>query len=84
VGIDARLDQKEYGAYQASCRLGKFDSMVFGPLTPFLEPDNFLFGQYYTGEPRNRSHVKDPALDDLQPNLGYDYGGRVITAWLDR
>jgi peptide/nickel transport system substrate-binding protein len=133
VGIDARLDQKEYGAYQASCRLGKFDSMVFGPLTPFLEPDNFLFGQYYTGEPRNRSHVKDPALDDLLvrqrramdvkarreiindiqrhlarqqyyvhapspnyiavwdgalknygPNLGYDYGGRVITAWLDR
>jgi peptide/nickel transport system substrate-binding protein len=133
VGIDAKLDQKEYGAYQASCRLGKFDSMVFGPLTPFLEPDNFLFGQYYTGEPRNRSHVKDPALDDLLvrqrramdvkarrdiindiqrhlakqqyyvhaptgtyiavwegalknygPNLGYDYGGRLITAWLDR
>jgi peptide/nickel transport system substrate-binding protein len=34
VGIDARLDQKEYGAYQATCRLGKFDSTVFGPLTP--------------------------------------------------
>ena len=133
VGIDAKLDQKEYGAYQATCRLGKFDSMGFGPLTPFLEPDNFLFGQYYTGEPRNRSHVKDPVLDDLLvrqrramdvkarrdviheiqrhlakqqyyvhvpsgtyiavwegalknfgPNLGYDYGGRLITAWLDR
>ena len=133
VGIDARLDQKEYGAYQATCRLGKFNSMVFGPLTPFLEPDNFLFGQYYTGEPRNRSHVKDPALDDLLvrqrramdvkarrdvvhdiqrhlapqqyyvhspssiyvavwdgalqnygPNLGYDYGNRLVAAWLDR
>jgi peptide/nickel transport system substrate-binding protein len=133
VGIDARLDQKEYGAYQATCRLGKFDSMGFGPLTPFLEPDNFLFGQYYTGEPRNRSHVKDPALDDLLvrqrramdvkarrevindiqrhlakqqyyvhtpagtyiavwdgalknygPNLGYDYGSRLVAAWLDR
>ena len=133
VGIDARLDQKEYGAYQASCRIGKYDSMAFGPLTPFLEPDNFLFGQYYTGEPRNRSHVKDPALDDLLvrqrrtadpkarrdvineiqrhlarqqyyvhaptgtyvavwdgavknygPNLGYDYGGRLVEAWLDR
>ena len=65
VGIEAKLDQKEYGAYQATCRLGKFESMGFGPLTPFLEPDNFLFGQYYTGEPRNRSHVADPALDDL-------------------
>jgi peptide/nickel transport system substrate-binding protein len=133
VGIDVKLDQKEYGAYQASCRVGKYDSMAFGPLTPFLEPDNFLFGQYFTGEPRNRSHVKDPALDDLLvrqrrtadpkarrdvineiqrhlarqqyyvhaptstyvavwdpavknygPNLGYDYGGRLLSAWLDR
>jgi peptide/nickel transport system substrate-binding protein len=133
VGIDARLDQKEYGAYQASCRVGKYDSMSFGPLTPFLEPDNFLYGQYFTGEPRNRSHVKDPVLDDLLvkqrrssdvkarreiineiqrylarqqyyvhgpggkyiavwddalknygPNLGYDYGGRLQAAWLDR
>ena len=107
--------------------------MVYGPLTPFVEPDSFLFGQYYTGEPRNRSHVNDPALDDLLvrqrrssdpkarrevlnqierhlakqqyyvqapsatnigvwdpalknygPNIGYDYGGRLITAWLDR
>ena len=133
IGIDAKLDQKEYGAYQATCRLGKFDSMVFGPLTPFLEADSFLFGQYYTGEPRNRSHVSDPVLDDLivkqrrtadakarrdviheiqrhlarqqyyvhgpsptyvsvwdgalknyGPNLGYDYGGRLLAAWLDR
>jgi peptide/nickel transport system substrate-binding protein len=133
VGIDAKLDQKEYGAYQASCRIGKYDSMAFGPLTPFLEPDNFLYGQYFTGEPRNRSHVKDPVLDDLLvrqrrasdvkarrdviheiqrylakqqyyvhapasryiavwdgalknygPNLGYDYGGRLREAWLDR
>jgi peptide/nickel transport system substrate-binding protein len=133
VGIDARLDQKEYGAYQAACRFGKYETMVFGPLTPFLEPDSFLFGQYYTGEPRNRSHVNDPVLDDLLvkqrrsvevkarrdvihqiqrhlarqqyyvhvpsgtyiavwegalknygPNLGYDYGGRLLAAWLDR
>jgi peptide/nickel transport system substrate-binding protein len=133
VGIDAKLDQREYGAYVASCRLGKYDSMGFGPLTPFLEPDNFLFGQYHTGEPRNRSHVKDPVLDDLLvrqrrtfdvakrrdviheiqrhlakqqyyvhtptgvyvavwdgalknygPNLGYDYGGRLTAAWLER
>jgi peptide/nickel transport system substrate-binding protein len=133
VGIDAKLDQKEYGAYQASCRIGNYASMAFGPLTPFLEPDNFVFGQYYTGEPRNRSQVKDPVLDDLLsrqrrasdikprrevlneiqrylarqqyyvhaptgkyvavwdnslknygPNLGYDYGGRLREAWLER
>jgi peptide/nickel transport system substrate-binding protein len=133
VGIDARLDQKEYGAYVATCRLGKFESMGFGPLTPFLEPDNFVYGQYATGEPRNRSHVNDPVLNDLlvrqrrtadvgkrrdllhevqrhlarqqyyvhtpspiyigvwdgalknyAPNLGFDYGGRVQAAWLQR
>jgi hypothetical protein len=43
--------------------------------------------------------VKDPALDDLLgtyiavwegalknygPNLGYDYRGRLVAAWLDR
>ena len=90
------------------------------------------FGQYYTGEPRNRSLVPDPALDDLLvrqrrtddvarrevinqiewhvarqqyyvqalsgtyttvwdpaltnygPDLGYDYSGRLLAAWLGR
>ena len=134
VGIDAKLDQKEYGAYIASCFYGKFDSMTFGPQTPFLDPDNFLFGQYYPGEPQEpephqrpgrgrpagppapdvrrgqapRGHPRDPApsgeaavlrvttppactvavwdgaLKNYAPNLGYDYGGRLVAAWLDR
>jgi peptide/nickel transport system substrate-binding protein len=133
VGIDAKLDQKEYGAYITSCFYGKFDSMTYGPQTPFLEPDSFLYGQYYPGEPRNQSHITDPVLSDLLvrqrrtfdvakrreaiheiqrhlakqqyyvatnsgvyiavwdgalknygPNIGYDYGGRLVAAWLDR
>jgi peptide/nickel transport system substrate-binding protein len=133
VGIDAKLEQKEYGAYVASCFYGKFDSLTFGPQTPFLEPDNFLFGQYYPGEVKNQSHINDPvaadmlvrqrrtfdvakrreiineiqkhlakqqyyvqlgsgvliavwegALKNYGPNLGYDYGGRLMAAWLDR
>jgi peptide/nickel transport system substrate-binding protein len=133
VGIDAKLDQKEYGAYVSTCFYGKFDSMAFGPQTPFLEPDNFLFGQYYPGELKNQSHINDPvaadmlvrqrrtfdvakrrdlvfeiqrhlakqqyyvqlasgvyvaawdpALKNYGPNLGYDYGGRLMAAWLDR
>jgi ABC-type transport system substrate-binding protein len=107
--------------------------MAFGPQTPFLEPDNFLFGQYYPGELKNQSHINDPVVADMlvrqrrtfdvakrrevindiqrhlakqqyyvqlpsavyvgvwdgalknyQPNLGYDYGGRLTVAWLDR
>jgi peptide/nickel transport system substrate-binding protein len=133
VGIDARIDQKEYGAYIASCFQGKFDSMTYGPQTPFLDPDNFLFAQYYPGEPKNQSHINDPVLADMLvkqrrtfdlakrrevineiqrylakqqyyvqipsgvyvavwdgalknygPNVGYDYGGRLMAAWLDR
>ncbi len=133
VGIDARLDQKEYGAYIATCFNGNFPSMTYGPQTPFLDPDNFLYAQYYPGEPKNQSHINDPVVADLLvrqrrtfdlakrreviyeiqrylakqqyyvqtasvmqvavwdgalknygPNIGYDYGGRVTAAWLDR
>ena len=133
VGINARLDQKEYGAYISTCFYGKFDSGAFGPQTPYLDPDNFLFGQYYPGETKNQSHINDPVVADLLvrqrrtpdagkrreviheiqrhlakqqhyvqlpsamaigvwegalknygPNLGYDYGGRLMAAWLDR
>lgn len=133
VGIEGKLEQKEYGAYITSCFYGKFDSMTYGPQTPFPEPDSFLYGQYYPGEPRNQSHVNDPVLADMLvrqrrtfdvakrreiiheiqryiakqqfyvttpsaiyvavwdgplqnygPNVGYDYGGRLTAAWLNR
>jgi len=133
VGIDAKIDQKEYGAYIATCFYGKFDSITYGPQTGFLEPDNFLFGQYYPGELKNQSHINDPVVADMLvrqrrtadlakrreiifeiqrylakqqyyvqmpsgvyiavwegalknygPNMGYDYGGRLMAAWLDR
>ncbi|HET7340900.1 MAG TPA: ABC transporter substrate-binding protein [Methylomirabilota bacterium] len=133
VGIDAKIDQKEYGAYVSSCFYGNFSSMAFGPQTPFLEPDTFLYGQYYPNHPRNQSHINDPqvadmlvrqrrtadpvkrraviydiqrylatkqyyvqmpsgvyvgvwdaALKNYGPNIGYDYGGRLTAAWLDR
>jgi hypothetical protein len=28
--------------------------------------------------------VWDNALKNYAPNLGYDYGGRLVAAWLDR
>jgi peptide/nickel transport system substrate-binding protein len=133
VGIDAKLNTKEYGAYIASTFYGKYESMALGPQTPFLEPDNFLYGQYYPGEIKNHGYINDPVLADMLvrqrrtmdaakrreiiheaqrhiakqqyyvqlwsgvyvavwdgalvnygPNLGYDYGGRLMAAWLDR
>src|SRR5713101_3423520 len=60
IGIDVKLVTKEYGAYIATTFYGKYDSMAFGPQTPFLEPDNFLYGQYYPGELKNHGHINDP------------------------
>src|SRR5215813_8118788 len=40
-------------------------SMTYGPQTPFLDPDNFLFGMHYPGEAKNQSHVDDPVVTDL-------------------
>src|SRR5262249_16403114 len=39
--------------------------MAYGPQTPFLDPDNYLFGPYMAGELKNQSHVNDPVLGDL-------------------
>jgi peptide/nickel transport system substrate-binding protein len=132
VGIDAKLNQKEYGAYITATATGNYEAMYYGA-TPFVDPDNYLFTNYYPGHPRNVAKVNDPALTDLLvrqrrtqevaarrrliheiqrlvavqqyiieiyspvtlfvwdgalknygPNLGYDYGGRLLSAWLDR
>jgi len=133
IGIDAKPIQQEYGAYISTTFYGKYESMAFGPQTPFLDPDNFLYGPHMPGELKNQSHVNDPVLGDMlvrqrrtadvakrrellheiqrhlakqqyyvyassgiaigvwdgalknyAPNLGYDWGGRVTAAWLDR
>jgi len=65
VGIDAKLNTLEYGAYIARVLSGKHDSMVFGPYTPFLEPDGFLFFRYSPGESRNTSMVNDQVVADM-------------------
>ena len=65
IGIDVKLNQKEYGAYISTSFYGKFDAMCFGPQTGFQEPDNFLYGQYYPGELKNQSHINDPIVADM-------------------
>ena len=133
IGIDARVNQREYGAYIATVPLGKYDGIVYGPSTPFLDADSYLATAYLPESPRNNMKVNDPPLTDMihrqrrvsdmarrrdvifdiqrhlatmvyraevysivstaawdaalknyGPNLGYDYGGRLMAAWLDR
>ena len=133
VGIEVKLNTLEYGAYIARILSHKHEALGFGPYTPFLEPDSFVFAQYYPGEPRNVSIVNDPVATDLLvrqrrtlapvkrreiifeiqrhlakqqyyvqlastifvavwdgalknygPNLGFDWGGRLMATWLER
>ncbi len=133
VGIDAKLNQKEYGAFISTVPLGKYEGMVYGPATPFLDADSFLATAYLPESPRNNMKVNDPPLTDMilrqrrvadparrrelifdiqrhlakqvyraeaysiiaiavwdpalknyGPNLGFDYGGRLMASWLDR
>src|SRR5262245_19967528 len=65
VGIDARLNQKEYGTYVATSVLGKYEGMIYGPSTPFLDPDSYLSTAFLPESPRNISKVNDQALTDL-------------------
>ncbi len=132
VGIEAKLNVKEYGAYIATSATGNYEGMYYGA-TPFIDPDSYLYTNFYPGQPRNVAKVNDPVLTDLLvrqrrtqdpaarrrmihevqrhvavqqyimevyspvtifvwdgalknygPNLGYDYGGRLVAAWLDR
>ena len=132
VGVEVKVNEKPYPAYFATAYQGKYEGMMFGPQFPALDPYNFL-AQYLPGEPKNQSHVNDPALTDMilnagrtldekkrrqqiweiqkhiakqvyylrldsgfyyaaldpalqnfGPNLGYDYGGRLMTAWWNK
>jgi peptide/nickel transport system substrate-binding protein len=67
VGIEVTVNEKPYAAYFASAYQGKYEGLMMGPQFPALDPYNFL-AQYLPGEPKNQSHVNDPALTDMIVN----------------
>src|SRR5215813_11503988 len=62
VGIKVELKPQEYGDYISTTFLGKFEKLAMGPITPFLEVDDYLYGVFYPGQPNNRSRVDDAEL----------------------
>jgi len=65
IGVTAELKPQEYGAYISTTYLGKFEKMAIGPVTPFTEVDDFLYGHFYPEQPANRSRVADAELNKL-------------------
>ena len=39
--------------------------MAIGPVTPFTEVDDFLYGHFYPEQPSNRSRVADAELNKI-------------------
>jgi peptide/nickel transport system substrate-binding protein len=65
VGIKAELKPEEYGKYISTTYLGKFEKMAMGPVTPFTEVDDWLYGAHFPEQPNNRSHVADAELNRM-------------------
>ena len=62
VGIEAELKLQEYGAYMATTAQGKYEGMVYGPISLALDPDGPLYGRFTPDHPQNRGHVNDPTI----------------------
>jgi peptide/nickel transport system substrate-binding protein len=65
IGIQVELKPEEYGKYISTTYLGKFEKMAIGPITPFTEIDDWLYGTHMPEQPNNRSHVADAELNKL-------------------
>jgi peptide/nickel transport system substrate-binding protein len=66
VGITAELKPEEYGKFSTTTALGKFDKMAMGPFgAGETEVDTFLYENFFSTSPRNRSRVADPDLDRM-------------------
>ncbi len=65
IGVTAELKPEEYGKYISTTYLGKYEKMAMGPVTPFTEVDDFLYGVFFPEQSNNRSHVADAELNKL-------------------
>ena len=66
VGFAVDLRAEELGKYQSTTSLGKFEKMAMGPFgAGETEVDAFLYENFFSSSPRNRSRVTDAELDRL-------------------
>lgn len=65
IGVQLRLNPKEYGDWLATGHAGNYDSFAFGPLTPLVAIDDWLWGMHHTKSITNKAHSDIPELDTL-------------------
>ncbi len=65
IGINLKLNPKEYGDWLATGHAGIYDSFAFGPLTPLVAMDDWLWGMHHSKASTNKAHVSIAELDAL-------------------
>ncbi|MFN8557835.1 MAG: ABC transporter substrate-binding protein [Dehalococcoidia bacterium] len=65
IGIDLKLNPKEYGDWLATGHAGIYDEFAFGPLTPLVAMDDWLWGMHHTQSVTNKAHSNFPDIDAL-------------------
>lgn len=65
IGITLKLNPKEYGDWLATGHAGIYDEFAFGPLTPLVAIDDWLWGLHHTKSVTNKSHSNFPDIDAL-------------------
>lgn len=65
IGITLSMNPKEYGDWLATGHAGIYDSFAFGPLTPLVAIDDWLWGLHHTKSITNKAHSNFPEIDAL-------------------
>lgn len=73
IGIDLTINQKEYGNWLATGHAGIYDEFAYGPMTPYVSIDEWVYGMHHSKGGANKAHLKDPKLDELLEKQRAEY-----------
>jgi peptide/nickel transport system substrate-binding protein len=65
IGIKMEANLKEYGDWLATGHAGVYEDFAFGPMTPQLSIDAWVWGLFHSSSGVNKAHLQDPKVDDL-------------------
>lgn len=65
IGIQTRAVAKEYGEWLATGHAGIYDEFAWGPMTPQLSIDAWIWGLFHSQSGVNKAHAQDPRIDEL-------------------
>ncbi|MPZ98603.1 MAG: hypothetical protein GEU80_04540 [Dehalococcoidia bacterium] len=65
VGVKLETNLKEYGDWLATGHAGIYEDFAFGPMTPQLSIDAWVWGLFHSSSGVNKSHLVDPRIDEL-------------------